>query len=125
MTADIIFRLPQEVLQKFQPETNGTSAARRHIGKPVILCLISHLALSRCHAISVFRLPQSFHKGFAKVSDYSFRPALSGCLQVGHPSDFFLAPPCVAQIPTTPPCNVNKLVAHANESLQSIHFWRK
>ncbi|MDO4658543.1 MAG: hypothetical protein Q4A85_12065 [Kingella sp. (in: b-proteobacteria)] len=42
---------------------------------------------------------------------------------VGHPSDFFHTRlPCVAQIPITTPRNVNKLVAHANESLQSIHF---
>jgi len=29
-----------------KPTTDGASAARRHLGKPVMLCLINHLAAS-------------------------------------------------------------------------------
>ncbi|QMT41827.1 hypothetical protein [Kingella oralis] len=38
-----------------EPATDGASAARRHLGKPVMLCFISHLAASR-RSILNFRL---------------------------------------------------------------------
>ena len=40
-----------------KPTTDGALAARRHLGKPVILYLISHLAVSRRRSILGFRLP--------------------------------------------------------------------
>ena len=61
------FRLPIGLRQPetfAKPATDGASAARRHFGKSVILCLISYLTTSRRHSILDFRLPQ----GFANVS---------------------------------------------------------
>jgi len=37
--------------------TDGASAARRHLGEPVMFCLISHLAANRRRSILDFRLP--------------------------------------------------------------------
>ena len=40
-----------------KPTTDGALAAHRHLGKPVILYLISHVAASRRRSILGFRLP--------------------------------------------------------------------
>jgi len=47
-----------------KPTTDSLSAARRHLGKPVMLCLISHLTASRRRSILDFRLPLGFCRGF-------------------------------------------------------------
>ncbi|MBK0396911.1 hypothetical protein [Kingella bonacorsii] len=39
-----------------KPATDG-AAAHRHLGKPAMLCFISHLAASRRRSILGFRLP--------------------------------------------------------------------
>ena len=88
-----------------KPAIDGASAARRHLGKPTILCLINHLATSRRRSILVFRLPLRFCK------DFSLKPFshVSGCVWAWWKNK----PPLVHRLNQRKPCHATPLRCHA------------
>ena len=88
-----------------KPAIDGASAARRHLGKPTILCLINHLATRRRRSILVFRLPLRFCK------DFSLKPFshVSGCVWAWWKNK----PPLVHRLNQRKPCHATPLRCHA------------